>query len=418
MSYKRSSLAGKAYVASLVNYLDRDIDATVSAPERPQLSETAIVPDGSVNHKQYFAYSKGAYRYLGAQSLLLDLDALDDWVERAQTNSALDFPFHTNMDCAVISPDLHRYLSRHFTDSVQKMYPILNPSYRWLTSDDVVDLHSAPNEAFLQQMVYAISCRSNQNDTLFFHPLATVAHSKALQYFEKATADSSISTLQVAVLLVLYSLFDPLSGNLSQQVGFAARLAIELTGSEPDESSPMLSTLIKVTYCLENQACGFLDRPASMQEPGTPLTLSVTDPLDFLCTLYRIQARTRAGLLDDNLRNTLLLLDDDALERLHPNLLSTLRETQFMLHPTALAATELTTVYLNDRYIPTVLTPHWVFKAASVIVEAVPATQDASQSRLLQNYGHATALLGKWSARWDAARVLLQCLQLKVKGGM
>lgn len=365
--------------------------------------------------QHYYSFSKGAYRYLGPQSPLIKLDTLDDRVGRLQTNSDFDFPIHADRDFVATRPELHRYLTKHFTDSVQRIYPILNPSLPWLSSDHAVDSHSSPNEAFLQQMVYAISCRSNRNHGVCFHTLAVAAHSRALQYFEQATAESSISTLQVAVILVLYTLLEPSSGNLSQQVGFAARLAIELTGPESEESSPTLSTLIKVIYCLENQACGLLDRPASMRETGIPLELSAQDPLEFLCTLYQIQARARAGPPDATIQSTLSLLADDTLDCLHPNILSTFRETQFMLQPTVSTATRLITAYLDDRYIPTVLTAHWVFKAASIIVEAIPVAQEALRPGLLQDYGHATALLGEWSVRWEAAKVLLECLQFKVK---
>ncbi|KAL6247144.1 hypothetical protein RBB50_005487 [Rhinocladiella similis] len=381
-------------------------------------SESVVDPSG----KHYFAFSGGAYRYLGAQAPLLDFDTPEDRLETPPpTTPDPIFPIRSDVDYEIITPELHRYLTGHFFDSVHQIYPILNPPLPCLSSNGAVDLRSSPNEAFLQQIVYAISCRSDQTHGLFSHPLATAAHSRALQYFERATAESSISTLQVAILLVLYTLFDPSSGNLSQQVGFAARLAIELTGSDPDEPSPTLSNLVKVIYCLENQACGVLVRPTSLQEPGAPLTFSVEDPLDFLCTLYRIQSRVRTGLLDDSFHATcgpLSRLTDDTLKCLHPNVLSTLRETQFVLHTTAPAAASLVAAYLDDRYIPTFLSAHWVFKAACVIVEAMPTATDALRPHLMQDYGYSTALLGKWSTRWDAARILLDCLQFKLKASV
>lgn len=376
---------------------------------------SSVKTSGSFVGKQhYFAFSQGTYRYLGTRSPLLQVETQDWRVGELQNKRASSFPSHAVRSHGDVTPDLQRYLLGHFVDSIHQIYPILDTSQPWLSPDLVVNFDSSPIEAFVLQMVYGIACHCDEAHSSVLLPLATAAHSRALQYFEKATDESSISTLQVAILLVIYTLFDPSSGNLSQQVGFAVRLAIDLAGSDAYEQSPTLSTLHKIIYCLENQACSVLVRPTSLQEPTTALTFSTEDPLEFLCTLYRIQARVRSGTVGGTICDALSTITDNAIQELHPNILSTLWETRLMLDASAPTATRLINTYSDDRYIATFLTTHWVHEAGRIIIDAVATAEGSLRADLMLAYGSAVALLSKWSARWSAASTLLKCLQSRL----
>jgi hypothetical protein len=268
-------------------------------------------------------------------------------------------------------------------------------------------------------MVYGIACYCDEVHSTSLVPLAPAAHARALQHIETATAESSISTLQVAILLVLYTLFDPASGNFSQQLGFAIRLAIDLAIDLPSpdnlEQTSILSTLHKVIYCLENHVCGVFVRPTSLEEPATPLTFSTEETLEFLSTLYRVQSRIRKGIADDATCHALLAISHDAVGKLHPNIQSTLWETRLMLDPSAAVAVRLVAVYSMDRFIATFLTAYWGHKAGCLIVDGVAATEGPSRSELMLAYGNLVSLLGKWRARWDSAGTLLKSLQSRLK---
>lgn len=430
MSSKRSSRAGwfllkdvkgvlttVSYIASLVDYLERGKDLSGTVPDRPHRLGTTESREISGDRQHYFAFSKGAYRYLGPQSLLLQVQLHEGGVNEPNQPRELEFPSHTATNTGVIAPELQRYLLRLFFDSIHQVYPILDPSLPWLSLDTVACMNPPPNQAFVLQMLYAIACHCDQVHSAALVPLASSAHARALRYIEKATAEPSISTLQIAVLLVLYTLFDPTSGNVSQQLGFAVRLAIDLAAADSDEQISTLSILHKVIYCLENHFCSVLVRPATLQEPSTPLTFSTGDPLEFLCTLYRVQARMRNGQLEDSIGDFLLSVNDEAVERLHPNILSTLWETRLMLEPSATAAVRLSAAYSDDRYIATFLTAHWVHKAAVVIIEAVPAAEGPLRSELMLAYGNLVGLLGKWSGRWNGANTFLESMQSRLKVG-
>ncbi|KAK5058755.1 hypothetical protein LTR84_011019 [Exophiala bonariae] len=250
---------------------------------------------------------------------------------------------------------------------------------------------------------------------LALHHLAADAHARALKHIDKATAEPSISTLQVVILLILYTLFDPKSGNVSQQLGFAVRLAIDLAGSDSYEQPSTLLTLHKIIYCLENHVCNVLVRPTSLPEPSLPPRSLIEEPLDLMCTLYCLRSRTRQHAADDTLDKSFLSLDDVKLHSLHPNARATVWETRLMLDISVSAACQLVETYAEDEYIVTFLTVHWVHKAAMTIVDAEFTSEGQSRHEIILAYGRATAFLGKWSARWEAAGILLDCLHSRLQ---
>jgi hypothetical protein len=278
-------------------------------------------------------------------------------------------------------------------------------------------LSAHPTQAFILQMVYAIACRCDQDNNPHLIPLASAAHNRALQLLDKTTAEQSTATLQMAILLVLYTMFDPASGNISQQLGFATRLAIDLAGPDSDEEPIMLSTLHKIVYCLENSICNVLVRPTSLPEPSIALEFSTDKPLNSLCLLHIIQSRIRRNATDESLRSHLSNLRDEEelVQKLHPNILATLRETRLMQDPSAPTSEQLISAYSKDGCIATFLTPFWLHKSARIVLDAISSSQGPPPPELLLAHDKAAALFGRFSNKWEAAKALLGDIQCSLR---
>ncbi|CAK7231243.1 hypothetical protein SCUCBS95973_007845 [Sporothrix curviconia] len=351
-----------------------------------------------------------------------------------------------------ISPDLRMYLTQLFFGTVHQVYPILDPGSPWLSDD------ASPTHAFIQEMVCAVACHcAPQGDPPSLQRLAPAAHARALRHIEQATAAQAVSTLQVVVLLVLYTLVCPATGgNLSQQLGFAIRLVIDLCeggdadggdGGQPEGCSPPLSSLYRVIYCLENHVCGVLVRPTALPEPAEALAMPsfssfVSSPacsesrsLGLLCTLYRVQARCRQGRLegqDNAVLRTFVLAFAEAYRHqerqerqqeseekalLNPNVAAVLGETCLVLEPASVdAAMALLEAYSDAAFLATFASAYWVHRAGNVVVDHLLVGGGTVHGPLLRAYGQATALLQAWAGTWDAARVLRQALEQRLEG--
>lgn len=313
-----------------------------------------------------------------------------------------------------ITPAWHRYLVEVFFDTINQVYTVLDPSMPWLSPDSIMESESSPAQDFMRRMVYSIACYCSDERLSSLQPLAAASHSRALELIGNATAEQSTSTLQVAILLVLHTLFDPAKGNISQQLGFAIRLTMDLAGSDSsdsDEESVLPRTLHNIVYCLENQVCNVLVRPTSLSEPSMPLNFSTEQPLDFLCTLARLQSRIRHRTLDDSLKKMVMSLKNEMVQRMHPNIVSALWETRLMMESSMEVALGLITAYNTNGYIATFLSTHWVHKAANIIIDGMSTWEDGLRLDPILAYGTATALLGKWSNMWEAANILLKDLE-------
>lgn len=274
-------------------------------------------------------------------------------------------------------------------------------------------LAAHPTQAFILQMVYAIACRCDQANHPHLLSLASAAHGRALNLLDKTTAEQSTTTLQMAIMLVLYTMLDPSSGNISQQLGFATRLALELAATSSDDEANTLLTLHKIVYCLENAVCNVLVRPTSLPEPSTALDFSTEDPLDLLCLLYIIQSHARRNQLDDSLRSRLFNLqeEEDIVQRLHPNILSTLWETRLTLDPSVTHAQQLISAFSKEGYTSNFLTPFWLHKSGRIVLSAMSSTKGPPRPELLLAHGQTTALFGRYSGTWESAEILLRDLQ-------
>lgn len=405
-----------SYIASLVDHLKRG---------RPFLHNKAVSPRNQPAEERIlelpkqdprrFAYAKGAYRFVGDNSPILSARSSfrspDVIFREVQLPSAIPNIVSEHH----VDVELHRFLVQTFLATVNQVYSILDPqtSFLWDEVNSIEDLSSS--QQFILQLVYAISCHCVPGKVYTLLTLATACHGRALQHIETATAEPTIATLQAITLLAVYSLFEPTSGNFSQQIGFAVRLTIDLAVSETFDTPPFLSTLQTTIYCLENLVCSIFVRPTSLQEPTRAITFPVNEPLEFLCSLCRAQARMRTGTLEPHMKETVLNLDPAALGSLPLNVTAVFWQTRLMLDESPNTASHLIEVLSSPKFIPTFLTMHWLNRATCRIVEGYQVANADETQHLLYYYSRAMMCLGALSARWPSAKLFGEDLQARMK---
>jgi hypothetical protein len=241
-------------------------------------------------YEHHFAQAGNSYRYLGAESCLLKSPRLHaaHQVRSEQTDEELDDWHYNNKD----SPEKQYELMQLYLETVQPIYPILDPSLRYLGPELPSDLTST--EMFSLYMIYSIACYilpntrkkqppdncSNPRGRLTYHQansiryraLATQYFADAMEHLELATMEPNIDTIRSVLLLAINSSFDPIAGNIGQQIALAGRLASDLESKrvlhelEPDDVE-LLRAMHMTIFCLENQIASTLDRPALFPEP-------------------------------------------------------------------------------------------------------------------------------------------------------
>ena len=243
-----------------------------------------------LHFEHHFAEAGQSFRYLGSESCLLKSPRLHA--------ANIPPPFEYNEDdddwqlSTKESPAKQWELLELYLAAIQPVYPVLDPSLRYLTQEQPTDL--THTELFSLYMIYSISCyilpntgkRTDRDQTwnatgrLSYHQansikyraLASQYFNNAMEYLEAATVEPTIATLRSVLLLAINSSFDPKTGNIGQQVALAARLAFDLESKrELQELEPndveMLRTMHMTIFCLENQVASTLDRPALFPEP-------------------------------------------------------------------------------------------------------------------------------------------------------
>jgi hypothetical protein len=304
-----------SYIAKLIDHVHKlsaranpSPAASGPTPQDPAASTpTSVVkneffktdPVASEPHPEhYFAEAAGSYRYLGSEACLVKsprqkakelhwpVDEDDDWRISIQQSDAKNYE-----------------LVEVFIEQIQSLYPILDLSARYLASELPSDLNEV--EMFHLNMIYSIGCHvtplilskkirqqegfgklwypaddklwntsgrhtyrmaHTQNYTLLAHNYLETAE----LYIEAATADATIEGLRAILLLAINSLFDPLKGNIGQQIALATRLALALE-QKGHELSPSEMNMVRcmhtAIFSLENEIATVLDRPATFPEP-------------------------------------------------------------------------------------------------------------------------------------------------------
>jgi hypothetical protein len=452
-----------SYIAKLVDDL-RKLEALVQSYPSPLNSEKSPVsnvtestttktqsspsnvPDAASAHHHYqhhFAYAADSYRYLGSESCLVKSPRL-----QATTDM---IPFDDDDDWQLSwkqPPATSHELVEIYLETVQPLYPILDTTARYLSPEALspdATFEMTDIEIFSLNMVYSIACHVmpatkrrqhptdqwNPSGKLSYHMgnsikyrgLAGVCLNRAMEYLEASTSESNIDTLRAILLMAINSLFDPKTGNIGQQVALAARLALTLESQIELKGTEILHNMHAAIFSIENELASTLDRPATFPEPVRmyrDFLLHITDrsqktelvrfnsfdprkPADYLCSLYRLQHRFRksdaAGR--EVVKTFLPPLDEKGV--LLPGLSMALHQTHLLCNPCWGSAWYVLETIVSSGNIHNFLTPHWVYRAGTVLIQNMPHILKVN---LIQLYSNALVILELSSWKWPSSATL------------
>ncbi|KAF2126159.1 hypothetical protein P153DRAFT_378374 [Dothidotthia symphoricarpi CBS 119687] len=433
----RNELLPRSYIAELVEHIRRIGSSTHSNPSPAApgesmhdrslvvpLSLEAMASEVVLHHDHHFAYAGDSYRYLGAQSCLLKsprLHAIDIPSPKVEMDDEWNLSWKE-------SPAKQYELMELYLEVMQPVYPILDLSLRYLARDVPYDVTAT--EKFSLNLIYSIACyvlpstgkRPNtqdvwnptgrlsyhQGNSLKYRILANQFFARAMECLEEATVEPTIATLRAVLLLAINSLFDPKTGNTGQQIALAARLAFDLEAkAELQELEPadvaMLKNMHMTIFSLENEVASTLDRPAMFPEPKSELCFDKHKPAEYLCSLFRLQHRFRKS--DDatkhDIKKLLPLLDEKA--ELLPTVRIALHMTHLLLNPVWGSAWHVLEAVVSLGGIHVYLTPHWVYRAGTVLIQNIPAIFGGN---LIQLYSNALLVLELSSWKWPSSAAL------------
>ncbi|KAF2819376.1 hypothetical protein CC86DRAFT_307077 [Ophiobolus disseminans] len=438
----RNEYLPRSYIAKLVDHV-RSLSSHQNLSP-PTSVETSY--DGSVmikaepfptevhaHHEHHFAYAGESYRYLGAESCLLKSPRMQP--RNVRPPLQLDDDVDDLRLTWTKTPEKEWELLQLYLEIIQPVYPILDTSPsggRYLLQNLPSDLTAT--ETFSLNMIYSISCyilpntgkKPNREDTwntsgrlsyhqansLKFRTLARDYYLKAMEHLETATVDPDIATLRAVLLLAIHSSFDPKSGNVGQQIALSARLAFDLEAKgELQELQPneveVLRNMHMTIFSLENQVASTLDRPALFPEPDSELCFDKAKPAEYMCSLFRLQNRFRKGdfVAKEQLKQLLPPLDEKA--ELLPIVRISLHMTHLLLNPVWGSAWHVLEAVVSLGGIHVFVTPHWVYRAGTVLIQNIPKIFGGN---LIQLYSNALLVLELSSWKWPSSASLSESL--------
>lgn len=424
-----------SYISGLVDRVRRlsselpsptaPIDPGISSAFGVNVKPDAFTPDVA-QYEHHFAEAGNSYRYLGAESCLVKSPRLHTAHDicSGRADDELDDWQCMNKD----SPEKQYELKQLYLEVVQPLYPILDPSLRYLQPELPTDLNST--ELFALYMIYSIACyilpttgkkhphnqgwspsgrlAYHQANSIRYRSLATQYFADAMEHLELATLEPNIDTIRSVLLLAINSSFDPLTGNIGQQVALAGRLAFDLESKralqelEPNDVE-MLRAMHMAIYCLENQLASTLDRPALFPEPESELCFDKNKPAEYLCSLFRMQNRFRKGDLPakESVKKLLPLFDEK--DELSPVIRLSLHMTHLLLNPCWGSAWHVLEAVVSCGSIHVFITPYWVYYAGTVLIQNMPAIFGGN---LIQLYSNALLVLELSSWKWPSSAAL------------
>ncbi|OJI99491.1 hypothetical protein ASPVEDRAFT_81103 [Aspergillus versicolor CBS 583.65] len=412
----------RAYVATLISRLKEKRGELAARTGRESSGGSLTCSPSSDSRRTSSRCGLQTSRYIGNRSCLSwPLSVVNDTAETTTlAPPPLEVEEKLNSD---INQDVHWYLMMIYMDNIQPVYPVIEESLPFLSSNWLIDRDLDSLDArqlFTLDLVHSIASRDiidniSTDQRQSYRVLADECHRRALVLFDKAATDISIPTLQAVILATLHSLFSPQQGNCEQLIGLAVRLAMELHASDKQARSDegRIQQLYRVTYCIENQVATTLDRPALLPEPRREYR-SDTSIQDTLCDLYRMQSRFRSNpddeeavaSLSEELSSRIKYLEEITIDR-NTNVLATAYETRLLLSPNDNeAAARLIEAYGQPHYIRTFLSPQWAYRAGVVISTAWKGSGPAVQA-----YGRCLVFLEQCSRTWPSASALKQSLE-------
>ena len=333
----------------------------------------------------------------------------------------------------VITTEIHRFLLETYLNNIHCLYPFLDKNSPPLTLVTQSLTTPEPWQEFMSQMVYSVACYCVDQDG--YRNLGGESYRRAMKYIDRATASTTVESLQAVIILAVHGLFQPQHGNVSQLIGFACRLMLDIERYGQNQSAPMHNIYITL-YSLENQYATALDRPTLLPEypeqfqevqgPGvarrvegatfppknqTELALDWSGLDNLIYSLYQIQNRFRNG---DNGSVALvyhrLSMDPtwSYVERsLHPNIRAVFYETYLLVDSTPAMACRLVSTYAMDFYVSNCLTPHWAYRAGMTILKWAHLITDVEFAK---GCSDCILVLEKCSRTWPGSGLLKQAV--------
>ncbi|KZM23518.1 uncharacterized protein EKO05_0011254 [Ascochyta rabiei] len=430
----RGALVPRSYISELVDHVRRlearsnpspasSVDTPQSASFNAATKAEPVLPGSGLQCEHHFAYAADSYRYLGSESCLLKSPRLQSTYVRSPFDEEDDFVLEWKS-----SPQKLHELVEEYLECIQPVYPVIDMSQRYLTLD--VPTHLAPVETFSLNMIYSIACHIIPNtakrqdaqnlwqssgkqahyqaNCLKYRNLAGKFYDKAMEHVEAATLEPTIDTLRAVLLMAINSLFDPKTGNIGQQIALAARIAYSLEATAEQEGSStnteeLLRNMHMTIFSIENEIASTLDRPATFPEPNWELCFDKARPAEYMCSLFRLQHRFRNGdsIAKANVKKMLPRLDEKA--ELLPVVRIALHTTVLLLDPSWGSAWYVleAVVSLGGTY--TFLTPHWVYRAGTIIIQNMPEIYEGNVIQLYSNTVHVLEL-SSW--KWPSSAAL------------
>ncbi|KAF9891708.1 hypothetical protein FE257_003720 [Aspergillus nanangensis] len=247
-------------------------------------------------------------------------------------------------------------------------------------------------------MIYSIACHClPANDTRLV-VLSDALYREAAVHIQCITRDQGIEALQAILLLALRSQFDANTGSLGQLVAFAHRLEIQLNSPETQERTATLQWLRCTVYCLSQQLSSALDRPYNLTEPDATALQETTPQARYLCSLYARQSKCRTDSCSP-------VADTCEIPEPAPIIFTTMCQTRFMAQASVASAMQVLATYNDDRMVLNVFSSHWVYEAASYVI------QHANEVTMIEASIIASQVLERCASKWPSAGALQKRLQ-------
>lgn len=436
----RGEMLPRSYISELVDHVRRlspqgYLPSPAESSDTPQPNSSASTVKMETHSpklpqfEHHFAYAGDSYRYLGSESCLLKSPRL---------HANIPPPFEYDEDdeewqlATKDSPAKQWELLELFKLTIQPVYPVLDMKSRYLAPEPPTDL--THTELFSLYMIYSIACyilpntgkrrdkeqtwnptgrlSYHQANSIKYRALATQYFNRAMQYLEAATMEPTIATLRSVLLLAINSSFDPKTGNIGQQVALAGRLAFDLESKRDlqeleDYDIELLRCMHITIYSLENQVASTLDRPALFPEPDSEILFDRTKPAEYMCSLFRLQNRFRSGdaAAREEVKKLLPLLDE--FHHHLPIVRIVLHMTHLLLNPVWGSAWYVLEAVVSLGGIHVFVTPQWVYRAGTVLIQNMPAILGGN---LIQLYSNALLVLELSSWKWPSSAALAASL--------
>ncbi|KAL4875190.1 hypothetical protein BJY04DRAFT_232840, partial [Aspergillus karnatakaensis] len=276
----------------------------------------------------------------------------------------------------LIDNQMHQFLVNRYMVTVHEVFPVFDDQALYFLQALREDPDPIPGQVFLLKMVYSIACHClSGNDNRLVY-LSDVLYRESMLHIETIMKGHAVEAVQAILLLAIRSTFDAATGSIGQLVNFAHRLEIELSSDTVPQTTSIMQRLQS----------------------------STTDKAQFLCAVYTWQARWRAGDISASTLTSSILSQLEE-HKSSPMLIAVVRQTHLLTQPGIDSARQLLSAYNDDQMVYNVFSSHWVYRAASYLVE------HADGDTITDSCILATKVLERCAMKWSRSRALQGALE-------